>query len=176
MMSYLKKILFGKKNTISYNYDKINNITHDTLDLQMKLLPNKFEFIKCLDNLDKDMFINEYLYELNDDIIVQEQYFNNGVIKTSTFFKIMSKIDNDLKCHYCIYRTSYWKENIKREYTSITRLFNIKTNYVSKLIEFGNNYFDIRRLLINNNNISRMHFYKESEYVNKDVWFFDVII
>mmetsp|Transcript_19995 Transcript_19995/g.27562 ORF Transcript_19995/g.27562 Transcript_19995/m.27562 type:complete len:346 (-) Transcript_19995:337-1374(-) len=145
-----------------------SNITKDDLNAKMEKIPQRFCFIKCLKASDKDAFINEYITILNSDE-TQLKYYENGVIKVSTWLEIMRGIS--LQNHYCVYRDAYWGEN-----TGSKDVSPIKVSYKSMLVELGSEHICTVDLLIANKHISRIYLFRRSNFVNVRQWFWDNII
>ena len=145
-----------------------NTITKEDLKEKMKTIPERFCFIKCLKAIDIDTFINTYINIINTDD-TQLKYYNNGVIKVSTWLKIMHDIE--LQNNYCVYRNAYWCEN-----TGSKNISSLKVNYKCMLVEFGKEHICTVDLLIANRHISRIYAFRRSSFVNVKQWFWDKII
>jgi hypothetical protein len=143
-------------------------ITKKDLNEKMEMIPERFCFIKCLKAFDIDAFIHKYITIINTDA-TQLKYYENGVIKVSTWLEIMRGIE--VQNNYCIYRDAYLCENTGSKNVSL-----IKTNYKCMLAEFGREHICTVDLLIANRNISRMYSFRRSSFVNVKQWFWDKII
>ena len=143
-------------------------ITKKDLNEKMEMIPERFCFIKCLKAFDIDAFIHKYITIINTDA-TQLKYYENGVIKVSTWLEIMRGIE--VQNNYCIYRDAYWGEN-----TGSKQVSSVKVIYKSMLVEFGREHICTVDLLIANRNISRMYSFRRSSFVNVKQWFWDKII
>lgn len=143
-------------------------IIKEDLKEKMEMIPERFCFIKCLKKFDIDEFINKYITIINTDE-TQLKYYDNGVIKVSTWLKIMHEIE--LKNNYRVYRDAYWSEN-----TGSKNVLSLKSNYKSMLVEFGSDHICTVDLLIANRHISIMYSFRRSRFVNVKQWFWDKII
>lgn len=165
--------MFMEDNEISevfrmLEYREKCTITKENLIKKMEMLPDKFWFIKCLNKFDIDAFIDKYISICNTDA-TQMKYYDNGVIKVSTWLKIMNEIE--LQNNYRIYRNAYSSENTGSKIVSL-----LKVNYKCMLVEFGSNHICTVDLLIANRHISRIYLFKQSSFVNVKQWFWDKII
>lgn len=151
-----------------------NNIIIDTIinkkDLEAKMneIPHRFCFLKCLQKSDKEAFIKEYITLLNSDK-AQLKYYESGVIKVSTWLSIMRRIE--LQNCYRVYRDAYWGENTGKKEVSSTKVI-----LKSMLVEFGTDHIDTIDLLIANRHITKIYFFRRSNFVNVKQWFWDNII
>jgi len=140
------------------------------IDLKNKIaqLPKRFNFIQCLHSSDRNIFIEQYLITLNSDER-ELKYYDVGVIKITTWLTIIDKID--LNYRYCIYRDAYYGEN-----TGIKNISEVRVNYKAMLFEYGSDHIYTINLYINNRHISRINYFRSSDFVNKQQSFWDVII
>ena len=148
---------------------KICTITEKDLKAKMETIPERFCFLKCLKASDRDAFINKYITIINADATTQLKYYENGVIKVSTWLEIMRGIE--LQNNYCVYRDAYWGEN-----TGSKNVSSVKVSYKSMLAEFGSEHICTVDLLIANRHISRIHWFRRSSFSNVNQWFWDKII
>lgn len=146
------------------------SFTKQVLLDQMNILPHRFCFIKCLKPADRSVFIDRYIQILNSDE-QQPKFFEQGVIKVSTWITIMHDIEHEIGTHYCVYRNAYWGENIGNK-TIIPRKVWCK----SLLVEFGMDHICTVDLLIDERHISIMTAFRRSSFVNPKQWFWDKII
>ena len=144
-ISELNRLLGGS------NISSPSAITKNDLEAKMEMIPERFCFVKCLK---ASAFINEYITIINSDE-TQWKYYESGVIKVSTWLKIMRGIE--LQNHYCIYRDAYWGENTGIEYVTPN-----KVSYKSMLVEFGSEHICTVDLLIANKHISRIYLFRRS--------------
>jgi hypothetical protein len=159
------------KNTQTINIYKMNlSITKHELEAKMEKIPQRFCFVKCLKASDKDTFIDKYITILNSDES-QLKYYENGVIKVSTWLEIMGGIS--LQNHYCVYRDAYWGENTGMR---DARKDVVSSSYKSMLVEFGCEHICTVNLLIADRHISRIYLFRRSNFVNIRQWFWDKII
>lgn len=138
---------------------------------KMEMFPERFGFITCLKSPDRDVFIDEYIKVLNLDSSIQRKYYDEGVIKVSTWLNIMHTIEPDLENHYCVYRKSYYGENVGNKDVS-----SIKVSFKSQLVEFGCEHVCTVDLLIDDQRITKITAFRRSSFVNVKQGFWDAII